>query len=383
MTTSDQSTTAPRLIETNAALQVHCESLRDTAWLGIDTEFLRVNTYYPRLCLLQLANPDGIVLLDPVKIGSLDPLYSVLTDSGIVKIVHAARQDFEVLVQHGVSLPEPVFDTQLAAAFCGHGEQLSYAQMVQSVCGVSLAKSETRTNWCERPLRPAQINYAADDVRYLGIMYESLRAELVAGGKLEWLQQECGLLAEPDQYHSPPEFAYRRLKRGQSLDVAAQHRLSRLAEWRERTAQRIDLPREWVLPNAALFDIAKLESLDVAALQQIDSLRPRQRGRWGEELIAALRDAGGDGNPLWPGVGRLSARQTDLRRRLTTLVQHRAQQHNMSASLLATRQDLERLIRGDRKAAVLQGWRRAAVGDALLAALEDQPESSARAIFCP
>ncbi len=374
MTTSDEIVPAPRLIETDAALRTYCESLRDTAWLGVDTEFLRVNTYYPQLCLVQLANADSIVLLDPVKIGRLDPLRRVLADSGIVKIVHAARQDLEVLVQHGVGLPVPIFDTQLAAAFCGHGEQLSYAHLAQSVCGITLAKSETRTNWCERPLRPAQIHYAADDVRYLGALYESLQAELVAGGKLDWLQQECALLAEPDQYKNPPEFAYRRLKRGQSLDVAAQHRLSRLAEWRERTAQRIDLPREWVLPNAALFDIAGLESLDVAALKQIDSLRPRQRGRWGEELIAALRDAGGDGSPLWPDAGRLSARQTDLRRRLTTLVQHCTQQYNMSASLLATRQDLDRLILGDRTSAVLHGWRRAAIGDALLAALEDQPE---------
>jgi len=375
MMTSDESTPAPRLIETGAALQAHCESLRDTAWLGVDTEFLRVNTYYPRLCLLQLANPDGIVLLDPVKIGHLDPLRGVLADTGIVKIVHAARQDLEVMVQHGVGLPAPVFDTQLAAAFCGHGEQLSYAHLVQSLSGISLAKSETRTNWCERPLRPEQIQYAADDVRYLGMLYESLHAELVTGGKLDWLQQECALLADPDQYQNLPELAYRRLKRGQSLDVAAQHRLSRLAEWRERTAQRIDLPREWVLPNAALFDLAGLESLDITALHQIDSLRPRQRGRWGGELIAALRGAGDDGEPLWPDAGRLSARQTDLRRRLTTLVQHCAQQHKMSASLLATRQDLDRLVRGDRTVAVLHGWRRAAVGDALLAALEDQPES--------
>jgi ribonuclease D len=346
------------LITRDTELADLCRALRGSAWLALDTEFLRERTYSARLCLIQVANRDTLALIDPLAVGDLSPFLAILHETSSRKVLHAARQDLEVFYDLDKRLPEPVFDTQIAAAFLGHDDQAGYATLVAALTGTVLPKGETRTDWSARPLTSAQLAYAADDVRYLRVIYEQLLEQLDARGRLAWAEAECLRLTDPALYANDPEQAWRRLRGGADLPVPAQQILRELAVWREQEAQRRNLPRAWVLRDEVLFELARRAPATAQALTSITGLDDKSRSRHGAALLAAMAAARAqEPRAIWEKVLPLTGQQINLVKQTMARIRELAGQHELAAALLATRRDVERLVRGADPAAVFRGWR--------------------------
>jgi ribonuclease D len=358
------------LIETAQSLNSFCAQCRDVAWLAVDTEFLRESTYYPKLCLLQIATPQLVACIDTLAINDIDPLLNLLYDSRITKVLHAARQDLEIFYHLRGTLPQPVFDTQLAAPLLGFPEQLGYTGLVEAFLDVHLAKTHTRTDWSHRPLGEAQLHYAADDVRYLARLYPLLRNKLEQLGRLEWLGDDFAALSEPSQYERPPEQAWLRVKSFQQVRGGRLATLQALAAWRERTARSEDRPRNWLLRDENLLDLAKIQPADPAALAHIRGLNSQVLRKYGEILLQVIADSKGrepSPLPVEHPRSRPSTEQGDIVELLLTTARVLGDQHAINPALITNRKELERLVQGDHTVNVMRGWRRALAGNALLA----------------
>lgn len=361
-----------RYIDRLPDLIAFCERQRQAPWLALDTEFMREKTYRPIPCLIQIAAGDEIALIDPLRLHELAPLFELLLAPATLKILHAAGQDLEVLHHlHPAALPAPIFDTQLAAALLGYGAQVSYADLVHDVLGVRLDKVHTRSDWSRRPLPPEVLAYAADDVRYLGPLHEQLQARLQARGRLDWLREDFAALSNPARYHHAPEQAWRRLGRLQRLRPQSLLALQQLAAWRERLAQEKNLPRQWVLKDEVLYELANRLPTRLEALAEIHGLSQELVHRHGQALLSLLAQARDNPQPPQaPEEPQLAPEQEAITDLLMALVRSRAEELQISPALLATRRELERLTQGERELAVLQGWRLQAVGHELLALLQ-------------
>lgn len=357
------------LITTPDDLASRLERWADTPWLAVDTEFVREDTYYGQLCLVQLS--DGVthacvdtLALDPA------PLFAFLMRGQPLKVLHSASQDLELFVQRGGDCPRPVFDTQVAAALLGHGEQLGYAALVERRLGLAVDKSLSRTDWSRRPLSDAQLAYAADDVRHLAELYPPLRAELAARGRLAWLEAECARIADAGRYRPDPAGAWRGIKGLGRLPAPAQHVAARLAAWREEEALRRNRPRRWILDDAAICQMALRKPQGLAALAEIEGVSAKLAQRAGEALLALIHAPAPDAPPLVSDARDTPAQKARIQS-LLDLVRERAQAEQVAPTLIATRADIERLVREGPAAAIplLGGWRRELIGEELLAKL--------------
>lgn len=357
------------LIQTPAELDAQIERWRKAPWLAVDTEFVREETYYAQLCLIQLSDGGTPALVDALALDPA-PLFAFLFEPGAVKVFHSAGQDLELFVQRGGDCPRPLFDTQVAAALLGHGEQLGYAALVERRLGVSVDKSLSRTDWSKRPLADAPLNYAADDVRHLAVIYPQLREELVARGRLAWLEAECERLTDARRYRADPAAAWRGVKGLSRLPPPAQHFAARLAAWREDEAIRRNRPRRWIVDDVAICQLAVRRPDTAADLAQIEGLSARRIERSGDELLALLREPVPDGPPL-VADGRESAAQKQKTQLLLEALRSRALEEQVAPTLVATRSDIERLVREGPSAQIplLNGWRRELLGEELLAKL--------------
>lgn len=358
------------ILSTHAALSAFVESWPAGAQLALDTEFVRERTYYPKLCLIQAAVPGALALVDVLAIEDGGALIEPMTDPGRVKLLHAARQDIEALLPLTGGPLAPVFDTQQAAALLGFPAQIGYAELVRQVFGVELAKGHARTDWARRPLSPEQLAYAADDVRYLPALAEALEERLNAAGRRGWMNEESALLGDIALYRVEPAAAWRRLKGLERLDPDAFAAARALARWREQRAMDRDLPRGWVLPDAAILELAGIRPRTREALAAISSVPRGTAARAGEEILAAISESH-DGPPVEalaelsrPGPSQLRQMKA-LQQRLLAI----AGELGIQPEILATRRELAALIRGARELPVLSGWRREVVGEPLLAAL--------------
>lgn len=355
------------LVRDPDALRRACASLRGERWIALDTEFVRERTYYPRLCLLQVATPTRLLAIDALALPDLEPLLELLYDRALFKVLHAARQDLEILYYLRRGLPAPLFDTQLAAAFAGLPEQMSYADLVQALLGVKLEKGATRTDWGRRPLTEAQLRYAAEDVRYLGALHAELAARLTALGRTTWLEQECARLTDPALYHNDPQTAYTRIRQAQALAATGQQVVRTLACWREASAQRRNLPRAWVLADAVLLELASRQPRSVRELRTINGLSAGTLRHHAAELLDAIAE-GMAAAPvaLYARRTRPTPAQSALYRRLAASVAERARAHGVSATLIAARADIEAFIASPDKSLLAQGWRREILGEEFL-----------------
>lgn len=359
-----------RLIDEAAALADTFGRLDPDMRWALDTEFVRERTYYARLCLVQVAVGNEMLLVDPLRVGDDELLRRFLAGSRQPRVVHAARQDIEVLLPLTGEPLAPLFDTQLAAALLGFPSQVGYGELVRQLLGVELKKGHARTDWAARPLKLEQLDYAADDVRYLLPVAEELESRLDAAGRLDWLAQECALLADPGLYSTAPGDAWRRLKglermRPEEFGVACA-----LAAWREEAAMRRNLPRGWILPDDALRDVARLQPDSASGLRRVASLPGGPGYRLADELLEQVRNARTAPPPAIPlAVERLAPEQQAAVRRLQDALQAVAAETGIGAEVLATRRDLTAIVRGARDVAPLTGWRREVVGNRLLAAL--------------
>lgn len=358
------------LVSTDAALADLCRALDASAWIALDTEFLRERTYYARLCLIQIGTPEFVVCVDPLAIERLEPLNALLQNTRCAKVLHAARQDLEVFNDLFRVVPAPLFDTQIAAAYLGHDDQIGYAALVTAITGVTLAKAHTRADWSVRPLGAEQIQYAEDDVRYLVPVYEALHEQLGQAGRLAWVEDDCARLTEPALYAADPAEAWRRLRGGADLAVANQQMLRALAAFREKTAQARNLPRGWVLRDEVLYELARAAPQTRAELSAIPGLEEGARQRWGEDLLACI-EAGQRAEPqrLWERTAPPTPEQSALGKQLMETVRTVARENELSPALLATRRDVEKMVRGTDPTQVLRGWRAKLIGERLTALL--------------
>jgi ribonuclease D len=355
-------TTAPALAELAARLAA-------SARIGLDTEFLRERTYRAQLCLVQVSSPQEARCVDPLSLADLAPLAEVLAAPAVLKVMHASRQDMEVLLP-AVGLTRPVFDTQIAAALTGLPAQVGYAQLVRRLLNHELAKSHTRTDWSRRPLSPEQLEYALDDVRYLLPLADELQQQLARLGRSAWLEEELMALDDTRQLTIEPDSAWLRLKGLRELDPARERLARALAAWRERAAAEHNRPRGWILDDAVLRDIVLQVPRTLPELAQIAAIPQGLVRRRGEELLACVAGAQvPDPPPPPPGRPRPDPQKTALVKKLGGISQSVAQELQLVPEVLATRRDLEQLAEGRRDGAVLRGWRRAILGERLLAAL--------------
>jgi ribonuclease D len=351
----------PAIISEPQAFAQLCADLAGQGHIGLDTEFMRERTYFAQLCLLQLCFADRAVCVDTLALTDMSALAGAMGAMATRKILHAARQDLEVLWPITGAL-NGVFDTQVAAALVGLPAQIGYADLTQTLLGRSLHKSQTRTDWSRRPLSVAQIDYALDDVR--------LTQRLIELGRERWFDEEMAELNSGQSYQVAPEEAWRRLKGLNELDESRLALAQALAAWREQRAIHADRPRAWILPDAALREIVSTVPRSIDQLAALGELPEGIRRHSGEQILALIGSVA-----LPPRLPPLAARrrpdlaETDTVRRLSQLTREVGQELGIAPEILATRRDMERLLAGDRQGGPLQGWRRAVIGERLLQAL--------------
>src|SRR5689334_2803179 len=277
------------LITSTDALAAASARLAAHPFVTVDTEFLRETTYYPKLCLIQMASTDEAVLVNPLAEGlDLAPFMALMANRNVVKVFHSARQDLEIVWNLGGLVPEPLFDSQVAAMVCGYGDSVSYEQLANDLAKAKIDKSSRFTDWSRRPLSEAQLTYALSDVTHLVKVYEALMEQLQANGRLAWLREEMSVLTSPETYRADPENAWRRLagRLRKPREIAV---LMEIAAWREREAQTRDVPRGRILKDDALVDIAVSAPKDVEGLGRLRSIpNGFERSRTGTEIIAAV-----------------------------------------------------------------------------------------------
>jgi ribonuclease D len=346
-------------------------ALETQAWIGLDTEFMRERTFFPRLCVLQIAAREQVWCIDTLGGTSLHSLLPVLAAVTNRKIIHAARQDLEAIYLHSRCLVTPVFDTQIAAGCIGLKPQIGYAELAHVLLGVTVPKGQTRSDWSRRPLTAAQLHYAAEDVVHLGEIAERLTQRLVELGRETWVQQDCQALSDPSLYDPDPARAWERVRGLGQLQPHPRQRARALAVWRERVARERDLPRPWILSDTALFDAARNNPATVPSLRQELHLSDDYPAVLAEGLLNALRAASAqDPSDMAPGKEmRLTAEQKSVLDKLTRLLDARARDLGISAEILAPRAELKALAQGDRNTACQRGWRRDVIGVELLASL--------------
>jgi ribonuclease D len=357
-----------------AALEALVEQARTASVVGLDTEFMRERTYWARLCLVQLSTDDVTAIIDPLAIPDLAPLASLLSDSKVVKVFHAGSQDLEIFFREFGLATAPVFDTQLAATLAGFPQQVGYGALVKEVLGVSLDKGDTYTDWSKRPLSGTQIEYALNDVRYLPEIYRRLHEELDKGNRLAWLADDFAELSDPSTYMVDPAEQWRRLKRLSSLNRRQLAVAREVAAWREREAQRRNVPKRWLLGDEAVIEIARRSprsGSDLESIRGVTDKLPKAAYRSVIEAVNAGMKVPDDELPSLP-KRRRPAQDIDAAVDLmVALARLRARQHGVAMPLLASRTDLERLAAGDRdESPLLEGWRATMLGDELLDLLD-------------
>ena len=362
------------IIKTTSELSKFCTYASKFDYLTVDTEFLRERTYYPKLCLIQLAFPsdqeDNAVLVDPLDNQlDLSPLYELFLNTNVVKVFHAARQDLEIFFHDKNIIPKPLFDTQLAAMVCGFGEQVGYETLVRSICKVNLDKSSRFTDWSLRPLTNSQKDYALADVTHLRQIYEYLKAELKQNKREGWVQEELNILKNPETYITRPNEAWKRIKtRSNSSKFLGI--VSKLAEFREKYAQQNDIPRNRVFKDDALMEIASLKpkSFDELSRSRL-LLRDARKGRIASGILDSVKAAQVSNFEEVNKEVKLAKNlngNSALSEMLRVLLKAKSEELGVAAKLIAISADLDSLASGERTVPALLGWRHKVFGkDAL------------------
>jgi ribonuclease D len=359
------------LITTTDDLVAVCSRMAQHPFVTVDTEFLRETTYYPLLCVAQMASPEEAVVIDALATGiNLDPFFALMANKSVVKVFHAARQDIEIVWNMAETIPHPIVDTQVAAMVLGYGDSISYDQLVQRITGDTLDKSHRFTDWTRRPLSDAQIAYALSDVTHLRDVYLKLATDLEKRGRSNWVEAEMDVLTSPETYRADPERAWERLKsrvrKPKELAV-----LIEVAAWREREAQNRDVPRGRVIKDEVVGDIAVQAPTTIERLGHLRSLpKGFERSRWGEYIIDAVKRGLERDHKTLPRLERFrpapnGAATVEL---LKVLLRMTAERHGVAAKVIATVDDLDRIAADDdADVPAMKGWRRELFGEKALA----------------
>lgn len=358
----------PSPITATEELTQFCATLATAGYVTVDTEFMRETTYWPKVCLIQLAGPEEARVIDPLAEGlSLEPLFALLRNPQVLKVFHAARQDLEIFTKLMGEVPSPLFDTQVAAMVCGFGDQVSYEQLASKLAGAQIDKSSRFTDWARRPLTEKQIRYALSDVTYLRKIYDKLSARLQKTGRGDWLSEEMAVLADPATYELPPENAWRRLKprttKGEYLAV-----LQAAAAWREVEARNRDIPRQRILRDESLMEIAAHPPKTADDLERMRGLsKGFAEGKMGQGLLAAINAKLAAPKETWPVLERepeLPRGIGPLVELLKVLLKMKCDDHDVAQKLVASSADLDKIAADDNAdVPALHGWRREVFGE--------------------
>ncbi|MBB2710021.1 ribonuclease D [Rhizobium sophoriradicis] len=366
------------MIETTADLAAACKELAKSDFITIDTEFLRETTFWPELCLIQMASPTLEVLVDPLAKGiDLAPFFELMADTKVLKVFHAARQDIEIIFNRGNLIPHPIFDTQVAAMVCGFGDSVSYDQLVSRIKNVRIDKSSRFTDWSRRPLSDKQLEYALADVTHLRDVYLSLSSQLDREGRTSWLREEMDVLEARETYDMHPDDAWQRLKmrlrKPQELAI-----LKYVAAWREREARARNVPRSRVLKDDAIYEIAQQQPKDTEALGRLRTIpKGWERSTSGAAVIEAVNAALALPKAEMPHAPRQAqapegaAAAVELLKVLLKLI---SEKHGVAPKVIANSEDLDKIAADGEKAdvAALHGWRRDLFGEPALQLIQGQ-----------
>lgn len=351
----------------------HCARWRQLDFIAIDTEFMRSDTYYAKLGLVQILADDSLVLIDPGADGVAEALAPVLADSSVIKVLHAGSEDLQVLARYSQVTTAPVFDTQLAAAFCGHGFSLSYSKLVEALCGVQLDKGETRSDWLQRPLTNSQLKYASDDVAYLPSLYARLRQALQQLDRSDWLMADCNSLALAAVTEPPIDTLYQKMARAWQLSGTQLLALKILCARREQIAVERNRPRNWILKDKTLWELARCLPDNKQALTGIPELAPAQLRRHGDLILDCIHQAIDADESQWPASLPPPAGKpySAIAKLLRKSINDTAQRLNLAPELLARKKDIEHLLVSHSQTGIaelsdtLSGWRAEVIGHSL------------------
>ncbi len=360
------------MIQTTAELEAACQELARSSYITIDTEFLRETTFWPELCLIQMASPDTAVIVDPMAPGiDLAAFFALMANPDVVKVFHAARQDIEIIHHLGNLIPHPLFDTQVAAMVCGFGDSVSYDQLVSRIKNVQIDKSSRFTDWSRRPLTDKQLEYAFADVTHLRDIYHYLKAELEREGRSSWLAEEMAILESRETYDLHPENAWQRLKMRvrKPVELAV---LQKIAAWREREARARNVPRGRIIKDDAIYEIAQQQPKDAEALGRLRTVpKGWERSSAGAAIVEAVTEALAIPKAELPRLPRQNhtpegaAAAGEMLKVLLKLI---SEKEGVAAKIIASSDDLDRIAAEGEKAdvAALKGWRRELFGDMAL-----------------
>ena len=362
------------IIQDIEQLRTFCLDVATRDWLVVDTEFIRENTYFPNLCLIQIAYQDRAVCIDALAIDDLSVLYELVTSKSTLKVFHAASQDLEIFFNLFSEIPVPIFDTQIAASALGYGEQVSYAQLVKEVCGITLDKSLSRTAWDKRPLSSNEIQYALDDVKYLAEIYQHLEKGLLEKNRRHWVESEFQRLTDINNYKVSSNEVWKYVKGAGKLQPSQLNVLKFLAEWRDTQARIEDKPRQWILRDKTLRVLSQEQPTTTAQLSEIKEISSQQCNKYTDDIIECIKKAHQIPEKEWPKTTQLkplTREQRKLVKNALQFIRKRAEELEISPNLLATRSSIEKLIRGQRELQILQDWRQDLVGNDLVKLLEE------------
>lgn len=363
---------SPNVITQQSDLESFVERISSSPWLALDTEFMRESTYYPELCLIQIATQETRACIDVLSLDHIEPLITLLKKPTQEKIFHSCRQDLEVFFATYKFIPQPLFDTQVAASILGLDEQISYAELVSQICSIQLAKTESRTDWKRRPLSEAQIDYALDDVNHLGALYFELNKILNDKNRYHWLQEECDQLILASNYYVAPDEAWKLVKGIGKLNAQQFYYLRKIAMWREASAQAKNLPRRWLLPDPAMLELCQLDDPSSEAINSCLKQNAPKSIRHASKLFEILQQAIPENKAATlqvPEDNRLTKEQRQLIKKLMEITRNKATNIETSASLLANRKSLVDLVLG-KNSKVSSGWRKEEIADELKNAIK-------------
>ena len=354
------------VIETKKDLIQFVEKISNSSWLALDTEFLREKTYYAKLCLIQIESSEGLrACIDPLSMEDITPLTDLLINPAITKVFHAAHQDLEILLQITGKVPSPIFDTQTAAAVLGIGDQMAYARLIENMTGKVLSKTQSRTNWAQRPLKPAQLDYAIDDVRYLAQIYPKMLEQLNSKNRLAWLDEDFNQAVNPNTYAINAHAKWKKVRGSQVLKRPQLAILKLLAAWREEKAESANLPRKWIIGDEILLELAKQEPVDTQSLADIRGLnidRTKKYHKIWLNLIQQGQAIPESELPELPRSKKPSANQNLTIDMLMLVLQIQAKKHGITPTVIATRKQIAQMIQAG-ESTLSNDWRGKLIND--------------------
>ncbi len=352
------------IIESTNSLRLFADKLKNSSWVALDTEFIRERTYYAKLCLIQIEADGHRACIDPLKVKDLSPLSEIFNNANIIKVFHAAHQDLEILSQVLGDIPSPIFDTQVAAAVLGIGDQMSYARLVEAVLNISLEKTQSRTDWSRRPLKPAQLEYAIDDVRYLAQLYPKMLEQLKNKGRLGWLNKDFNKAVDPQTYEISPQSRWKKVRGNQILKRPQLAVLRELAAWREEKAERADLPRKWIINDDILLELARQQPQSPQQISEIRGVTDKM-AKYHKIWLELINKAKGLPESEWPELPRSkkpTPTQNTLIDLLMIVLNIKAKENGITAASIATRKQIAQMVQNG-STVLSEDWRGAIVNE--------------------